>query len=90
MLSCGKSKEPSQLDGSFEQSKHMLKLMGKKIFEPSHMKTGLKSFLNNNGAEQPAHLQNLINTFCLLAGSSKTCLKRPLKIDKIKVSKDRW
>ena len=26
------SKEPSQVDGSFEHPKHMLKLMGKKIF----------------------------------------------------------
>ena len=29
---CGYSKEPSQWDGSFEHPKHMLKLMGKKIF----------------------------------------------------------
>ena len=28
---CGYSKEPSQLDGSFEHQKHMLPLMGKKI-----------------------------------------------------------
>ena len=31
-ICCGYSKEPSQLDGSFENPKHMLKLMGKKIF----------------------------------------------------------
>ena len=31
-ICCGYSKEPSQWDGSFEQPKHMLKLMGKKIF----------------------------------------------------------
>ena len=31
-ISCGFSKEPSQRDGSFEHPKHMLKLMGKKIF----------------------------------------------------------
>ena len=29
---CGYSKEPSQWDGSFEHPKHMLKLMGKRIF----------------------------------------------------------
>ena len=29
---CGYSKEPSQWEGSFELSKHMLKLMAKKIF----------------------------------------------------------
>ena len=29
---CWYSKEPSQWDGSFEHPKHMLKLMGKKIF----------------------------------------------------------
>ena len=31
-LCCGYSKEPSQCDCSFEHLKHMLKLMGKKIF----------------------------------------------------------
>ena len=31
-ICCGYSKEPSQWDGSFEHSKHMLKLMGKKVF----------------------------------------------------------
>ena len=31
-ICCGYSKEPSQWDGSFEHPKHMLKLMGKKIF----------------------------------------------------------
>ena len=31
-LCCGYSKEPSQWDGSFEHPKHMLKIMGKKIF----------------------------------------------------------
>ena len=31
-ICCGYSKEPSQWDGSFEHLKHMLKLMGKKIF----------------------------------------------------------
>ena len=31
-IGCGYSKEPSQLDSSFEHPKHMLKLMGKKIF----------------------------------------------------------
>ena len=31
-ICCGYSKEPSQRDGSFEHPKHMLKLMGKKIF----------------------------------------------------------
>ena len=31
-IRCGYSKEPSQWDGSFERPKHMLKLMGKKIF----------------------------------------------------------
>ena len=29
---CGYSKEPSQWDGSFEQPKHVLKIMGMKIF----------------------------------------------------------
>ena len=29
---CGYSKEPSQCDGSFKHTKHMLKLIGKKIF----------------------------------------------------------
>ena len=29
-ICCGYSKEPSQLDGSFEHPKHVLKLMGKK------------------------------------------------------------
>ena len=29
-ICCEYSKEPSQLDGSFERPKHMLKLMGKK------------------------------------------------------------
>ena len=28
---CGYSKEPSQLDGSFEHPRHMFQLMGKKI-----------------------------------------------------------
>ena len=31
-ICCGYSKEPSQWDGSFEHPKHILKLMGKKIF----------------------------------------------------------
>ena len=31
-ICCGYSKEPSQWDGSFEHPKHMIKLMGKKIF----------------------------------------------------------
>ena len=31
-LCCGYSKEPPQWDGSFDHPKHMLKLMGKKIF----------------------------------------------------------
>ena len=31
-ICCGYSKEPSQWDGSFEHPKHMLKLVGKKIF----------------------------------------------------------
>ena len=31
-ICCGYSKEPSQCDGSFEHPKHMLKIMGKKIF----------------------------------------------------------
>ena len=31
-ICCAYSKEPSQWDGSFEHPKHMLKLMGKKIF----------------------------------------------------------
>ena len=31
-ICCGYSKEPSQWDGSFEHPKHMLKLMGKKIY----------------------------------------------------------
>ena len=32
IICCGYSKEPSQWDGSFEHPKHMLKIMGKKIF----------------------------------------------------------
>ena len=35
-ICCGYSNEPSQSDGSFEHPKHMLKLMGKKIFTISH------------------------------------------------------
>ena len=31
-ICCRYSKEPSQWDGSFEHPKHMLKLVGKKIF----------------------------------------------------------
>ena len=31
-ICCGYSKEPSQKDGSFEHPKHMLQLIGKKIF----------------------------------------------------------
>ena len=31
-ICCGYSKEPSQWDGSFEHPKHMLKLMGQKIY----------------------------------------------------------
>ena len=31
-IHCGYSKEPSRWDGSFEHPKHMLKIMGKKIF----------------------------------------------------------
>ena len=31
-ICCGYSKEPSQWDGSFKHPKHMLKIMGKKIF----------------------------------------------------------
>ena len=30
-MCCGNSKEPCQWDGSFEQPKHMIKLMGKEI-----------------------------------------------------------
>ena len=30
-ICCGYSKEPSQLDGSFEHPKHMFRLMGKKM-----------------------------------------------------------
>ena len=33
-ICCGNSKELSQSDSSFEHPKHMLKLMGKKIYEP--------------------------------------------------------
>ena len=33
------SKEPSQWDGSFEHPKHMLKLIGKKIFTILHSNT---------------------------------------------------
>ena len=32
-ICCGYSKEPYQLDGSYEHPKHMLKLMDKKIFK---------------------------------------------------------
>ena len=32
IICCGYSKEPSQWDNSFEHPKHMLKLMGRKIF----------------------------------------------------------
>ena len=32
-ICCGYSKEPSQLDGSFELPKHVFKLMGKKIIK---------------------------------------------------------
>ena len=32
-ICCGYSKEPSEWEGSFEHPKHMLKLMGKKIFK---------------------------------------------------------
>ena len=32
IICCGYSKEPSQWDGSFEHPKHLLKLIGKKIF----------------------------------------------------------
>ena len=35
-ICCGYSKEPSQLDGSFEHPKHMLKLMGNKILTILH------------------------------------------------------
>ena len=35
-ICCGYSKEPSQCDGSFEHPKHMLKLMGKKIYTILH------------------------------------------------------
>ena len=31
-ICCGYSKEPSQLDDSFKHLKHMLRIMGKKIF----------------------------------------------------------
>ena len=31
-ICCGYSKEPSQWDSSFEHPKHMLKMMGKKLF----------------------------------------------------------
>ena len=31
-ISCGHSKKTSQWDGSFEHPKHILKLLGKKIF----------------------------------------------------------
>ena len=31
-ICCGYSKEPSQRDGSFEHPKHMLKVIGKKLF----------------------------------------------------------
>ena len=37
-ICCGYSKEPSQWDSSFEHPKHMLKIMGKKIFTISHRK----------------------------------------------------
>ena len=38
-ICCEYSKDPSQWDGSFEHPKHMLKLMGKKMFTISHSKT---------------------------------------------------
>ena len=37
-ICCWYSKEPSQQDGSFERPKHVLKLMGKKIFAIFMMK----------------------------------------------------
>ena len=41
-ICCGYSKVPSQWDGSFEHPKHMLKLMGKKIFTTLHSKNLFK------------------------------------------------
>ena len=35
-ICCGYSKEPSQLDGSFEHPKYMLQLMGKKLLTMLH------------------------------------------------------
>ena len=35
-ICCGYSKEPSQWEGSFEHPKHMLKIIGKKIFTILH------------------------------------------------------
>ena len=37
-ICCGYSKEPSQCDGSFVPLKHMLKVIGKKIFTNLHWK----------------------------------------------------
>ena len=37
-ICCGYSKESSQLDDSFEHPKHMIKLMGRKIFTSLRLK----------------------------------------------------
>ena len=41
IICCEYSKEPSEWDGSFEQWKHMLKTMDKKIFTMLRLKTFL-------------------------------------------------
>ena len=53
MLRC--SKESSQRDGSFEHPKHMLRFMGKKIFEFFT----LKFFVNLNLWSRLSHLIGL-------------------------------
>ena len=35
--------------------------------EPGHEKTCLMSYVNNKGADQPAHLRSLINAFVFAA-----------------------
>ena len=55
-ICCGCSKEPSQWDGSFEHPKHMLKIMGKKIFTILHEKFCLSKPLGSRRGRITTHI----------------------------------
>ena len=70
-ICCGFSKEPTRWDGSFEHPKHMLKLMGKKIFICLRWKgfvyLNLWSLDNYQRGEKYIKLSNMILPLWLLS-----------------------